>query len=157
MGIGNDFTSYKEILLTKMVESDELVQAIANNKPNFRDDKIVIEPTTLLYKNIFPYMKKQEVLTELQSLITMRFDRFRPIGNKFKEGDIYFYILCHDDLLETYYGLRYDLIFDELNKLFRGSRAIGIGRLELTNCSDLSGVGSNFSGSVCVFHVTDFM
>lgn len=157
MSIESDFSEYKKTILTKMVQDDALVQALANNKRNFRDERLQIEPTSLLYKNIFPYMKKQETITELQSLITMQFANFKPIGNKFKEGDIYFYIICHDDLVETDYGLRYDLIFDELDKLFRGSRDIGLGELELLRVSDMGAVGSNYCGCSCAFHVTDFM
>ena len=151
-----DFTAYKESILSKIIESDNIVQALANNKPNFLDERIDIDPTSLIYTYIFPYRKSIKTLTEPQSLITMRFANFKPIGNKFRNGDIYFYIICHSSLVATDYGLRYDFIFDNLDKLFTNSRDIGIGKLELYDVSDLD-IDENYMGSFCVFHVTDFV
>lgn len=150
-----DFTAYKESILFKIIESDNIVQALTNNKSNFLDERIDIDPTSLIYTYIFPYRKSIKTLTEPQSLITMRFANFKPIGNKFRNGDIYFYIICHNSLIATDYGLRYDFIFDKLDKLFTNSRDIGIGKLELYDVSDLD-IDENYMGSVCVFHVTDF-
>lgn len=150
-----DFTAYKESILFKIIESDNIVQALTNNKSNFLDERIDIDPTSLIYTYIFPYRKSIKTLTEPQSLITMRFANFKPIGNKFRNGDIYFYIICHNSLVATDYGLRYDFIFDKLDKLFTNSRDIGIGKLELYDVSDLD-IDENYMGSVCVFHVTDF-
>lgn len=150
-----DFTAYKESILFKIIESDDIVQALANNKPNFLDERIDIDPTSLIYTYIFPYRKSIKTLTEPQSLITMRFANFKPIGNKFRNGDIYFYIICHNSLVATDYGLRYDFIFDKLDKLFTNSRDIGIGKLKLYDVSDLD-IDENYMGSVCAFHVTDF-
>lgn len=151
-----DFTAYKESILFKIIESDDIVQSLTNNKPNFLDERIDIDPTSLIYTYIFPYRKSIKTLTEPQSLITMRFANFKPIGNKFRNGDIYFYIICHNSLVATDYGLRYDFIFDKLDKLFTNSRDIGIGKLELYDVSDLD-IDENYMGSVCVFHVTDFV
>ncbi len=156
MSRGTDFTSYKDVLLSKIVQCEDLVQAIANDKPDFLTDKIIIEPTSLIYTNIFPYRKSPKTIVEAQSLITMRFANFKPIGTEFKEGNIYFYIICHNSLLQTNYGLRYDFIFNELDQLFTQSREIGIGKLELQVVEDLD-INDNFTGSVCAFHVTDFM
>ena len=151
-----DFTAYKESILFKIIESDNIVQALTNNKPNFLDERIDIDPTSLIYTYIFPYRKSIKTLTEPQSLITMRFANFKPIGNKFRNGDIYFYIICHNSLVATDYGLRYDFIFDKLDKLFTNSRDIGIGKLQLYDVSDLD-IDENYMGSVCAFHVTDFV
>ncbi len=151
-----DFTAYKENILFKIIENDNIVQALTNNKPNFLDERIDIDPTSLIYTYIFPYRKSIKTLTEPQSLITMRFANFKPIGNKFRNGDIYFYIISHNSLVATDYGLRYDFIFDNLDKLFTNSRDIGIGKLELYDVSDLD-IDENYMGSFCVFHVTDFV
>lgn len=152
---GYSFTRYKETLLSKMIEDHDLVQALTNNKPNFLEDVVDIAPESLLYKNIYPYMKTAKTLTETQSLIFMRFDRFKPIGNHFKEGNIYFYIICHNSLLLTNEGLRYDYIFDRVDALFNLSRDIGIGKLELFDVSDLT-ISDDYTGCVCAYHVTDF-
>lgn len=155
MSRGTDFTSYKETLLYKIIENENIVQALSNNKPNFLDEKIVIDPISLIYNNIFPYRLSSKTFTEPKSLITMRFANFKPIGNKFRDGNIYFYIICHNSLVKTDYGLRYDFIFSEIDDLFTNSRDIGIGKLELFDVSDLD-IDENYMGSVCAFHVTDF-
>lgn len=155
MSRGTDFTLYKETILYKIIESENIVQALSNNKTNFLDEKIAIDPTSLIYNNIFPYRLSSKTFTEPKSLITMRFANFKPIGNKFRDGNIYFYIICHNSLIRTDYGLRYDFIFKEIDDLFTSSRDIGIGKLELFDVSDLD-IDENYMGSVCVFHVTDF-
>ena len=155
MSRGTDFTSYKETILYKIIESENIVQALSNNKTNFLDEKIVIDPTSLIYNNIFPYRLSSKTFTEPKSLITMRFANFKPIGNKFRDGNVYFYIICHNSLIRTDYGLRYDFIFKEIDDLFANSRDIGIGKLELFDVSDLD-IDENYMGSVCAFHVTDF-
>lgn len=150
-----DFTEYKETIIFKLIENDNIVQALVNNKPNFLEERIDVDPTSLVYSHIFPYRKSVKTFTEPTSLITLRFANFKPIGKKFRNGDIYFYIICHSGLILTDYGLRYDFIFDEIDKVFTNSRDIGIGKLELFDVSDLD-VNDDYMGSVCVFHVTDF-
>ena len=60
-----DFTEYKETIIFKLIENDNIVQALVNNKPNFLEERIDVDPTSLVYSHIFPIGNR---LKHLQSL-----------------------------------------------------------------------------------------
>jgi hypothetical protein len=156
MATNNTFTDYKGIIISKLIENTNLLKALTINQPDFLNHALTIDPTDAVYNYIFPYKGQKDIVTNEKSILTMRFANFKPVGNKYKEGDIYFYIICHNSLVITDYGNRYDYISDTLEKLFNNSRDFGIGKAELKDVSDLD-INENYMGSVCVIHISDFV
>lgn len=85
----------------------------------------------------------------------MRFS-YKPNGMKYKNGSIYFYIITHNSLIRTDYGvLRYDFIVNQIDELMNSSRDIGLGALAFYDMDDFL-VNNNYSGVYVAYKSTEF-
>jgi hypothetical protein len=150
---------YKNTIMMKLLSNENLVKALANNQSNFLDYNMPEDVTTLIYSQIYPYKKATTTITDTKSYITMAFDNFRPIGgsNSVKSGRIVFFIICHNELIRTDYGLRTDYVLSEIDSIFNGLHGMGIGGLELIDAGDFSlGESSNYMAICVMYKITDF-
>ena len=96
----------KFTILMKLIENEALVKCLINNQPNFLDNPLPenFDPSSCIYDSIYPYRYIPTVQTEPKTFITMSFS-YKPDGMTFKNGSIYFYIITHNSLLRTDYGV----------------------------------------------------
>ena len=81
---------------------------------------------------------------------------YKPIGMTFKNGSIYFYIITHNSLLKTDYGmLRYDFLVNKIDEVFNSTRDIGIGKLPFYDMGDIQ-INENYCGAYLVYKTTEF-
>jgi hypothetical protein len=152
---GKTFTEYKEIILYRLIEDENLLKALTINDEDFINKSLLIDPSDIPYKYIYPYKISSNILDTAKSIITIKFANFESLGVNYKSGRIYFYIICHTSLIRTSYGNRYDYIFERIKAIFNNSREFGIGKTILESVGDLE-VNENYYGCVCCFEVTDF-
>jgi len=146
----------KFIILMKLIENEELVKCLINNQPNFLDSPLPegFDPSSCIYDFIYPYRYIPTVQTEPKTFITMSFS-YKPDGMTFKNGSIYFYIITHNSLLRTDYGvLRYDFLVNKIDEVFNSSRNIGVGKLPFYEMGDIP-INENYSGIYLAYKTTE--
>lgn len=157
----SELSSYKNNIMMQLLTNENLMKAITNNQSDFLNYDLPVEfqedITKLLFTQIFPYKQVQSKITDTKSYITMAFVNFRPENNstQIKNGMIYFYVVVHNSLLRTDEGLRYDYIVSQIDKTINGLRGISIGRVNLSEESDMP-IDENYMGSYIAYKITDF-
>lgn len=114
-----DILSNKEII--KLVDSSE--EGVDEN-----------DPQTLIYKNIFPYLRIPSTQTKAMTNILIAVDK---VGNlkrnpTFCSVRVTIWVLAHQEHMQVKNknGNRIDLISDEIEKLFYGSSKYGFSKLK---------------------------
>ena len=152
---GKTFSDYKGIILGKMIENTELLKALTINQSDFITPSLTINPPDAIYNYIFPYSIHPDIITETKSIITMKFTGFSYDGVKYQNGKIYFYTICHQSLIRTDFGNRYDYIYEQLRILFNNNRKLGIGKSIISLTEDLT-INKDYLGNVCCLEISDF-
>lgn len=157
MALENTITDYKNKIITKIIENENLLKALTNTDSDFISQTLSISaPEDVVYSYVFPYMDSKTILTETQSFITMEFRDFKSSkGNYYKSGQVLFYIICEKSLIKTSMGNRYDYIFERLMEIFDESKDIGIGKMIISKWGDMS-FGDDYLGCYCILELTDF-
>ena len=146
----------KTTILMKLIENQDIVKCLINNENNFLDIPLPVDfnITSLIYSHIYPYKFIPTILTEPSTFITMSFN-YKPYGMTFKNGSIYFYVITHNSLLRTDYGmLRYDFLINKIDEMMNSSRDIGIGKLPLYDMRDIP-INENYRGAYLVYKTTE--
>jgi len=146
----------KLTILMKLIENQDIIKCLINNNQNFLDTPIPSDfnITSLIYDKIFPYKFIPSIQTSPSTFITMSFN-YKPNGMTFKNGSIYFYIITHNSLLRTDYGmLRYDYLINKIDEVFNSSRDIGIGKLPFHDMGDIQ-VNENYCGAYLIYKTTE--
>ncbi|MFA7204595.1 MAG: hypothetical protein WC188_12910 [Candidatus Caldatribacteriota bacterium] len=152
---GKTFTDYKDIILMRMIQNTDLLKALTITNEDFLTPPLTITPHTAIYKYIFPYAVHPDIITDTISIITMKFTGFKYDGIKYQSGRVYFYTICHESLIKTDYGNRYDYIYEQLRDMFNENRELGIGKAIISETSDLP-INKDYMGNVCTLEISDF-
>lgn len=145
----------KNEILTRLISSENLVKALTYTDSNFLDKSTPEDPTSLIYSQIYPFIKSPKTGDEAKTFITMKFG-YRPEGTYFKLSTIYFYVITHINLVRTDYGvLRYDFILNEIDRLFNSQRGIGLGKLPFYEMSDIH-ITDEWFGACIGYRSTEF-
>lgn len=157
MGRFAELSTNKYIILSKLIEDQEIVKCLVNNESNFLDIPLPedFDASSLIYKNIYPYKYIPTIETTPKTFITTSFN-YRAKGMSYKNGSIYFYVISHNSLIKTDYGfLRYDFLINQIDELMNYSRDIGLGKLEFYDMADFS-VNDYYSGAYIGYRSTEF-
>lgn len=157
MGRFKELGQNKSILLTKLIESDEIVKCLVNNESNFLATPLPggFDKTSLFYSQIYPYKYIPTAQTEAKTLISMKFG-YKPDGMMYKNGAIHFYIMTHNSLLRTDYGvLRHDFLVNKIDEVFNASREIGVGKLPFHRMGEFI-VNESYYGVYLTYKTTEF-
>jgi len=144
-------------ILMKLIGNEDIVKCLINNQSNFLDISLPMDfdVTSLIYDSIYPYRFVPQIQTEPKTFITMRFG-YKPNGMTYKNGSIYFYIITHNSLIRTDYGmLRYDFLANKIDELMNSSRDIGLGKLPFYDMDDFI-VNENYIGIYLAYKSTEF-
>lgn len=147
---------YKENILFKLVDSENITKAIVNKNESYLDTSLSVDPISLIYKNIFPYKRVPDINEETETFITLRVGGFKLINGIYKSGYIIFYVFTHNSLMKTSYGMtRVDYIIGEIDELFNKATDIG-GRNLIFDGMDEFDIHNNYSGSWIRYKIMDF-
>ena len=147
----------KLTILMKLIGNEDIVKCLVNNQFNFLDISLPmdLDVTSLIYDSIYPYRFIPQIQTEPKTFITMRFG-YKPNGMTYKNGSIYFYIITHNSLIRTDYGmLRYDFLANKIDEMMNSSRDIGLGKLPFHDMDDFI-VNENYIGIYLAYKSTEF-
>lgn len=137
----SELTSYRNIIISKLISNDNIIKAVGNNESNFLGVESK-DPSSLIYSNIFPYYYALSSLNqtnqEQKTFITMMFKNLRLENRIFKVSSICFYVFTHFLLMPTDYGsLRTDYILNQIDQTFNQTKELGIGELQFEKLDDM--------------------
>lgn len=146
----------KMTVMERLISSPDICKALIYSEDNFLDQPGLVDYSSLIYKNIFPFKRIPDSAKEKTAFITMSFNNFRPIKNTFKSGLIYLHVLVHQDLMRTDYGkLRTDFIIHEIDKLMNSKEGIGIGKVEFYEMDEYA-LNDKYMGVYVAYKLVEF-
>lgn len=153
----SELLTYKNNIILKIISDINLVKAIYNTGNDFINQSLPdnFDVTSLIYTQIYPYSYIPDIKKEASTFITMRFGDFKYINNAFKSGIVTFYVLAHQSLMSTDYGLRTDYILNQIDLLFNKQYGVGAFNLELYSGGDFI-ANENYYGISVSYKFTDF-
>ena len=126
-------SAYKMALLSEIYNNPKIVEALDSQQP----DVIREEPDTLMYHNLYPYMRIPETQSIADSYILLSVDEERINRNNTTYGVFRttIWVLAHVDRMqmpEHFKATRIDYIGEELGRMFNRQRKFGFSEFELT-------------------------
>ena len=144
-----EIIEYRNKILMEICKSKELVKLLGCEKEEYPEDVIP-------YKWSFPHEYIPDTITKTERFIN--FDISATIdarNNVYKDLTIYFFVMCHEDVIRYKGGLWYDKAVCELDNVFCEKNVLGIGETTLTSnvpyCPQ-----QKFKGRLLKFVVKDF-
>ena len=149
-----DMGSYKNTLLSALINSDDICELLFDKKP-YSDDDV----ENLVYTRIFPYLYVDETQTEVLSYICFEVDVPRVPTSTVKDIKLIIWEYCHKDCMryskKGYSGTRVDILADMIEQQLRESNKFGIGKLELLSCTYFI-PSSKYYGKQMIYNMPDF-
>lgn len=149
-----DMGSYKNTLLSALINSDDICELLFNKKPYGEDD---VE--NLVYTQIFPYLYIDETQTEVMTYLCFEVDMPRIPTGTVKDMKLIIWAYCHKDTMKYskkgYSGTKVDILADMVESQLRESDKFGIGKLQLLSCTYFS-PNSKYYGKQLVYNMPDF-
>ena len=149
-------TSDKQIILSKLVSSQELCKALYYNDKNFLDQADISDTSALVYDRIFPHFFVPAVDENAKTYITLSFRNYRLVNDSYKAGFIHVHSFTHKTLYRSDYGkLRTDFLLEKIDGLLNDISGISIGGLKFDKMDEYI-VNQNYSGNYVVYKTYDF-
>ena len=149
-----DMGSYKNTLLSALVNSDDICELLFNKKTYDEND---VE--NLVYTQIFPYLYIDDTQTEVKTYLCFEVDMPRIPTGTVKDMKIIIWAYCHKDTMKYskkgYSGTKVDILADMVESQLRESDKFGIGKLQLLSCTYFS-PNSKYYGKQLVYNMPDF-
>lgn len=149
-----DMGSYKNTLLSALINSDDICELLFNKKPYSEDD---VE--NLVYTQIFPYLYIDDTQTEVMTYLCFEVDVPRTPTGTVKDMKLIIWAYCHKDTMKYskkgYSGTKVDILADMVESQLRESDKFGIGKLQLLSCTYFS-PNSKYYGKQLVYNMPDF-
>lgn len=158
-----DIGLYKNRLLTLLLESDDICQALAG--PACTAETVYgqdgnDEDYGLVYKQIFPYLYIDDTQDEVLPYLCVEVDVPDIPTSAVKEMKIIIWCYCHKKCMKYtkkgYSGTRSDILADMVERQLGDSERFGIGKLSLASVTYLTDVNHRYYGRQLVFTAADF-
>lgn len=151
MGKANSYEiiEYRNKIMREICGSKELAKLLGCGENEYPEE-------VLPYKKVFPHEYIPETI-----LTTGRFLNYEisavidPKNSVYKDLTIYFFIVCHEDVIRHKGSLWYDRIVCELDNLFNDTDTLGVGKTSLLSNKPYC-PQQRFKGRVLTFVVKDF-
>ena len=118
-------------MLQDLINTPVIVEAINSQQP----DVVTDEPDSLIYRNIFPYIRIPETQSKADTyiLLSVDVDRINRNNKTYAMYRTVFWILAHKESMEmdNQNATRIDFISEEIMKLFDGKQKFGFSEFEL--------------------------
>jgi hypothetical protein len=151
-----EISEYKNTVIEKLLETDEIVKALYYENENYLEQPTLDDPSILVYENIFPYRFIPDTNTERKTFLTVSCRKIKKVNNAFKAGFLTLAVFTHKELFKTNYGeTRVDKVMSLIDEIFNSSRGIGIGKLEFVEMDELI-VNDKYMGAYISYKPIDF-
>jgi len=125
-------SKYKMALLSEIYKNPKIVEAIASQQ----DGVIPDEPDSLMYKNLFPYLRIPGTEKDTDTYVLLKVDKDRVNRNNrvYSRYQTTMWALAHQDRMQMdarFNATRIDYIAEELTRMFHGQQRFGFSKFEL--------------------------
>lgn len=141
MAKGNEIITYKNRIIKDILFNDD--ESLSHEIVSAIDENYLGDEESLLYQNIFPYLRIPDTQTETKSYITMSVD-MPKVSTKnyfFKDMLITINVIVHQEIMEMpaqYGATRVDYIASLINKIFNQNQ--NYGNVPLEYVSDVESI-----------------
>ena len=144
-----EIKEYRNKIFQAICKSKELVKLLGCENEEHPED-------ILPYKWVFPHEFIPETITKTERYINFEISAtLDSRNNTYKDLTIYFFVLCHENVVRYKGGLWYDSVVCELDNIFCENNILGVGKTYLI--SNVPYFPQNkFKGRLLKFSVMDF-
>lgn len=144
-----EIIEYRKKILQEICKSAELVKLLGCENEEYPED-------ILPYKWVFPHEFIPETITKTERYVNFEVSAtLDPKNNTYKDLTIYFFVLCHEDVIRYKGTLWYDRVVCELDDIFCETNVLGVGKTYLMSNVPYS-PQNKFKGRLLKFSVKDF-
>lgn len=144
-----EIIEYRKKILQEICKSKELVKLLGCENEEYPED-------ILPYKWVFPHEFIPETITKTERYVNFEVSAILdPKNNTYKDLTIYFFVFCHEDVIEYKGTLWYDRVVCELDNIFCETNVLGVGKTYLVSNVPYS-PQNKFKGRLLKFSVKDF-
>ena len=144
-----EIIEYRKKILQEICKSKELVKLLGCENEEYPED-------ILPYKWVFPHEFIPETITKTERYVNFEVSAILdPKNNTYKDLTIYFFVFCHEDVIEYKGTLWYDRVVCELDDIFCETNVLGVGKTYLVSNVPYS-PQNKFKGRLLKFSVKDF-
>ena len=127
-----EISKYKMELLSDIYKNEKIVEAIDSQQTGV----IPEEPDTLMYKNLFPYMRVPETqnIADTYILLSVDLDRVNRNNRTYARYVTTMWAMAATDRMqmeERFKATRIDYLAEELTRMFHGQTKFGFSKFEL--------------------------
>ena len=143
-----DVIEYRNKIMIKLLENENIVSLMDSTLDTAQDD--------LYYKFILPHEFIPDTETKTHKYIN--FDLRADIDTRnrtYKNITLWFFVLCHNDVIRTSRGCWYDRVVCELDNVFGEQNVLGVGKMSLVSNVPYK-PNNRFTGRVLTFTVKEF-
>lgn len=145
-----EFFDYKNQLMQDLLTNQTIVRLIND------DNKIIDNPGSLVYEQVFPFEYIPDTVEHGQTFICCDVDIQRSINKTFLLPVLYIWVFTHKSKLRLPEGgVRTDRLVSEIAKEINGSRYYGLGELDLYSVKRFAPI-TDYQGKVMTFQATEF-
>lgn len=123
----NDLNFYEKTLMEALCSNSEIVSLLTGV------ENPIVPNKSLVYTQVYPFAYIPYTNQEAKTFITFSIDVPRIDNSLIKDLYVTFEVITHESLMRTKKGKITTLIAAEIEKLFNGSRVLGITRMDLVN------------------------
>ena len=133
MATGNEIVTYKNRIIKDIIHNDD--ESLSHDIVEAIDPEFLGEEESLIYENIFPYLRIPNTVDEVKAFITMSVDMPRVSTKNyfFKDMIITINVIVHQDYMKMparYSATRADYIGALINRVFNQNPNYGNRPLE---------------------------
>lgn len=148
-----EIIEYRKIIEREICKSPELIKLLGCDKEEYPEDIIP-------YKYSFPHEYIPETITKTDRFINYEVSAaLDPKNNVYKDLTIYFFVVCHEDVIrykdKGINYLWYDKAVCELDNIFSEKNVLGVGKTYLLSNTPYC-PQNKFKGRLLKFSVKDF-
>jgi len=148
-----EIIEYRKLIMKEICQSEELVKLLGESDEEYPEDIIP-------YKWCFPHEYIPETITKTDRFINFEISaNIDNRNNVFKDLTIYFFVMCHQDVVRYKEKGReylwYDKVTCELDNIFCEKNILGVGETMLVSNAPYC-PQQKFKGRLLKFVVKDF-
>lgn len=125
--MNRELYEYKRKVVEKLLDDNEIVEGLNAQE---------LEPSELMYRNIFPFGVISDTELDAKCFITVEvtMPQVSTVNYFFKDVLLVINVVCHNDLMRTKYGIpRHDYLSAKICEILNGSTDFGYGEVELVS------------------------
>ena len=132
-----DISAYKRQLIDSLLGNEKIVAAIESKSANYDPDS----PDTLIYENVFPYLRIPDVQMVAETYVLMAVDMISPSRTNefFVNMRLTIWVMAHQETMRMTgkSSTRIDYIADEIEEMLVNTSEFGYGMLELMSNKEI--------------------